>query len=113
MEGDIQASAAPLEDTPRGTLRLTCRISSGQAYLAPLLARFLTRYPGTVASILIADRAVNLIEERVNLATRITNSLDLNLIARKLAVCRSVVCASLDYLQQHGAPKKSRGPDAA
>lgn len=67
MAGDIQASAATPEDTPRGTLRLTRSMSSGQAYLAPLLARFLKRYPGTAVSILMVDRAVNLIEERVDL----------------------------------------------
>ncbi|AMO99092.1 bacterial regulatory helix-turn-helix, lysR family protein [Collimonas arenae] len=107
MAGDIQSSAATPENAPRGTLRLTCSMSLGQAYLAPLLARFLKRYPGTAVSMLLVDRAVNLIEERVDLAIRITNSLDPNLIARKLAVCRSVVCASPDYLQEHGTPKKA------
>jgi DNA-binding transcriptional LysR family regulator len=105
MAGDIQSSAATPENTPRGTLRLTCAMSLGQAYLAPLLTRFLKRYPGTAVSMLLVDHAVNLIEERVDLAIRITNALDPNLIARKLAVCRSVVCASPAYLQEHGTPK--------
>ncbi|MNT57111.1 HTH-type transcriptional regulator DmlR [compost metagenome] len=37
---------------------------------------------------------------------RITNDLDPNLIARKLAVCRSVVCASPDYLAREGVPAR-------
>ncbi|AEK63030.1 LysR family transcriptional regulator [Collimonas fungivorans] len=105
MAGEIQASAATPQHTPRGTLRLTCSMSLGQAYLAPLLARFLKRYPGTAIDMLLVDRAVNLVEERVDLAIRITNALDPNLIARKLAVCRSVVCASPAYLDEHGTPK--------
>ncbi|MFC5474588.1 LysR family transcriptional regulator [Paraherbaspirillum soli] len=105
LAGKIQASAAPPDNTPRGTLRLTCSMSLGQAYLAPVLTRFLKQYPGTAVSMLLVDRAVNLIEERVDLAIRITNALDPNLIARKLAVCRSVVCAAPSYLQQHGTPR--------
>ncbi len=55
---------------------------------------------------MLVDRAVNLVEERVDLAVRITNDLDPNLIARKLAVCRSVVCASPEYLQREGVPAR-------
>ena len=55
---------------------------------------------------MLVDRTVNLVEERVDLAVRITNDLDPNLIARKLAVCRSIVCASPDYLQREGEPAR-------
>ncbi len=37
------------------------------------------------------NRAVNLVEERIDLALRITNELDPNLIARPLSTCASVV----------------------
>lgn len=104
MACDIQSSAATPENTPRGTLRLTCSMSLGQAYLAPLLTRFLKRYPGTGVDMLMVDRTVNLVEERVDLAIRITNALDPNLIARKLGICRSVVCASPAYLKERGTP---------
>jgi DNA-binding transcriptional LysR family regulator len=105
LAGDIQSSTVTPEDTPRGILRLTCSMSLGQTYLAPLLTKFLKRYPGTAVDMLMVDRTVNLIEERVDLAIRITNALDPNLIARKLAVCRSVVVASPAYLKEHGTPK--------
>ena len=105
MAGDIQSSAAASENTPRGTLRLTFSMSMGQTYLVPLLTRFLKRYPGTAIDMLMVDRTVNLIEERIDLAIRITNALDPNLIARKLAVCHSVVVAAPSYLQEHGTPK--------
>ena len=47
---------------------------------------------------------MNLVEERIDLAIRITNELDPNLIARPLGHCDSVVCASPAYLAAHGAP---------
>ena len=48
------------------------------------------------------NRAVNLVEERIDLALRITNELDPNLIARPLSTCASVVCAAPAYLAAHG-----------
>jgi DNA-binding transcriptional LysR family regulator len=51
------------------------------------------------------DRTVNLVDERIDLAIRTSNDLDPNLIARRLSVCRSVVCASPAYLREHGTPR--------
>ncbi|HEX8592379.1 MAG TPA: LysR substrate-binding domain-containing protein, partial [Pseudomonas sp.] len=56
----------------------------------------------------IADRAVNLAEDGIDLAIRVTNSLDPNLIARKLGECASVICASPSYLKANGTPSHPR-----
>jgi DNA-binding transcriptional LysR family regulator len=53
---------------------------------------------------MLLDRTVNLVEERIDLAIRISSDLDPSLIARKLAVCRSVVCAAPAYLARCGEP---------
>lgn len=52
------------------------------------------------------NRAVNLVEQRIDLAIRITNALEPNLIARQLASCASVVCAAPSYLAAHGTPRR-------
>jgi len=56
--------------------------------------------------LLALDRTVNLVEERIDLAIRMTNRLEPNLIARPLGVCRSIICATPDYLARHGLPRK-------
>ncbi|PHV11545.1 LysR family transcriptional regulator [Chitinimonas sp. BJB300] len=101
---DIQSQGVTPEDAPRGMLRLTCSLSLGQAFLARTVTAYLKRYPATNVDLWLVDRTVNLVEERVDLAIRITSQLDPNLIARKLATCRSVVCTSPAYLQAHGTP---------
>jgi DNA-binding transcriptional LysR family regulator len=51
------------------------------------------------------DRFVDLVEEGIDLAIRITRQIDSHLIARPLAEARLVVCASPKYLKAHGTPK--------
>ncbi|WP_206019464.1 substrate binding domain-containing protein, partial [Pseudomonas viridiflava] len=103
------ADAMPLAadtqvDEPRGMLRIACSQSLAQAVLAPAVTAYLQRYPGTSVDLLIGNQAVDLVGERIDLAIRITNQLDPNLIARPLGTCDSVVCASPDYLATHGTP---------
>lgn len=90
--------------TPRGQLRVTCSYSLAQHFLIPAVNAYQTHWPDVAVDILLQDKAVNLVEERIDLALRITGELDPNLVARRLGVCRSVVCASPHYIQQHGKP---------
>lgn len=89
---------------PQGTLRVACSQSLAQVWLVQAVAAFVERYPAVKIDLLVSSEAVNLVEERVDLALRITNQLDPNLVARQLGTCHSVVCASPAYLQQHGTP---------
>jgi len=92
-------------DTLRGALRITCSQSFAQAWLVHRVSEFIARHPGVSVDLLVNSEAVNLVEERIDLALRITNQLDPNLIARRLGVCRSVVCATPAYLRRHGTPQ--------
>ncbi len=104
LADELQSVSAAPDDAPRGLIRMTTAMSFGQAHLTPAVAAYVKRYPGTAVDLMVVDRAVNLVEERIDLAIRITNELDPNLIARRLSVCRSVVCASPAYLREHGTP---------
>lgn len=101
--------AAPPEepDTPHGLLRISCSQSLAQAALASAVPAYLHRYPRMKVDLQMNNRAVNLVEERIDLALRITNALDPNLIARRLASCDSVVCASPAYLAANGTPRRA------
>lgn len=90
----------------RGLLRVACAQSLAQEVLAPAITAFLRRHPLALVDLRIDSRAVNLVEERIDLAIRITNDLDPNLIARRLGDCASVVCAAPAYLAEHGTPAR-------
>jgi DNA-binding transcriptional LysR family regulator len=101
---DVQAAAGARTTSPSGRLRVTTSNSFAQAQLAQAVAEFLRRHPRAQVELVALERAVNLVEERIDLAIRITNQLDDTLVARRLATCRSAVCASPGYLAAHAVP---------
>ena len=105
MADAMQSVSRADEAAPRGTLRIACSQSLAQAWLVHALDDFTRLYPQVSVDLLVGSQAVNLVEARIDLALRITNQLDPNLIARQLAVCRSVVCASPVYLEKQGTPQ--------
>lgn len=89
---------------PRGVLRISCSQFIAQCVLPQVLQQFLTDYPHILIDIHISNDAVNMIEQRIDLAIRISNNLDPNLIARTLGYCSSVLCATEQYLAKAGTP---------
>jgi DNA-binding transcriptional LysR family regulator len=75
-------------------------------HLPPLLTPFLEQYPDLILDLDLSDHLLNLVESGFDLALRIGNLQDSNLVARPLAPIRFVLCASPDYLTKHGVPEK-------
>lgn len=90
---------------PRGAIRLTLPLSYGVKRLAPLLLDFSQRYPGIRLDMIYTDRHVNLIEEGVDMAIRITNRLTSTDVVRKLGTAQIYVVASPGYLARRGCPQ--------
>lgn len=89
---------------PSGVLRINAPLTFGVRHLAPLWGRFADKYPRVSLDISLNDRIVDLVEEGYDLAVRITNLPSSQLISRKLASTRTVLCASPEYLRRRGAP---------
>jgi DNA-binding transcriptional LysR family regulator len=90
---------------PRGVLRLNAPVSFGSRQIAPMLSAFTRQYPQVTIELGLIDRYVNLAEEGWDLAIRIGSLSDSSLIARRIAPCRTVVCAAPSYLAAHGTPR--------
>ncbi len=89
---------------PRGTLRLTASVSFGVGYLAPAIAEFRLRFPQLRFDVELSDRAVDIVDEGIDLAIRIGDIGSHALISRRIGVSRLVCCAAPSYLAQHPAP---------
>jgi DNA-binding transcriptional LysR family regulator len=104
LADELQSAGQQASASPSGTLRIASSQSFAQAWLARAVAAFVELHPGVAVDLQVSSQAVNLVEERIDLAVRITNQLDPNLIARRLATCHSVLCAAPAYLARHGTP---------
>jgi DNA-binding transcriptional LysR family regulator len=93
---------------PRGEVVVTAPIVFGRLHVLPVICEFLRVYPEVNVRLVLGDRIVNLLEDRVDLALRIGALPDSGLTSTTLGRIRRVVCASPTYLGEHGIPRQPR-----
>ncbi|MBB1200623.1 LysR family transcriptional regulator [Enterobacteriaceae bacterium 89] len=104
----VQAADSAVERlraAPSGTLRISAPTTFGACVVAPGVATFLQRYPDVRVELDLSNRVVNLVEEGFDIAIRIGELRDHDLVAKPLCQYRMVICASPDYLTRYGSPK--------
>ena len=101
---EIEAYTRDTQCALSGTIRLAAPLSFGLKHLSPAILDFAADHPGVEFDIDFNDRVVDLVGEGMDLAIRIGNLPDSNLIARKLAPIRTVAVASPAYLNTYGIP---------
>ncbi len=101
---EVMALSDTQSATPRGLLRITIPEAFAQQVVHPLMPAFLARYPEVDVQLIITDRMVDLYEEAVDLAIRITDAPPPGLAGRPLMPSPHLVCASPHYLATRGTP---------
>jgi DNA-binding transcriptional LysR family regulator len=101
---EAEASAGRRQQ-PAGVLRVNCSVAFGQMQIVPRLKRFLDRYPDIKIDLTMSDHFVDLVEEGIDLAIRIGNFIDRNLITQPLGKARFVAVGAVDYLEKFGEPQ--------
>jgi DNA-binding transcriptional LysR family regulator len=104
---DTERSLSRASSAPRGRLRVSAPMSFGLMHLGPLLPEVLAQWPELSLDVDFTDRFVDLVEDGVDLAIRITSELpdSATLTVRRLARAQRVVCASPAYLRERGIPE--------
>jgi DNA-binding transcriptional LysR family regulator len=97
--------AGALQSTPRGTLRVYTATHI-IPFIAPVVGEFLASYPEVKVDLTMGEPNVDLIEERFDVAIRLTPPPDSSLIIRSLATWRHVLCCSPGYLETHDRPQQ-------
>jgi len=94
-----------LKSRPRGPLKVSLPQSLGIKYFGDAIATFAATYPEVELDVSLDDRLVDMAAEGFDLVVRIGSLKDTSLIARRLADCPLVLCASPSYLAKCGAPQ--------
>lgn len=102
---EAEAYVSQLSEKVSGILRITAPIGFSRKHIGPFLPEFMRQYPDLSVEINLRDDIVDIVGESIDLAIRIAELDDSSLVARKLAPCRRVICASPDYLRNRGTPK--------
>ena len=100
--GETELSVA--RATPQGTLV----VSASQILtpvVAPVLCRFLLRHPTLRGDLRFADRVVRFAQEDVDVALRVGDVVDQDVVAHVILRPRWVLVASPAYLARKGAPR--------
>lgn len=95
-----------------GKLRIDVPSRIGRLVLAPALPDFLLAHPGVEIELGVTDRAVNLIEDRLDCVLRVGPLADSSLVARSIGELPLVNVASPAYLEQYGVPQTPDNLDA-
>ena len=90
---------------PRGKIRLTAPADAFDMSLPAMVADFARRYPAIELELVLTSRVVDLVGEGVDLAVRAGMLADSTLVARRIGVIDSVLCAAPSYLADRGRPK--------
>jgi DNA-binding transcriptional LysR family regulator len=107
--GEAERAASGEYSAPKGALIITAPIVFGRLHVLPVAIAFLKAYPDVNIKIVQADRLLNLLEERVDLAVRIGELPDSGLVAMMVGAIRRVTCASPAYFAERGAPQSPDG----
>lgn len=95
---------AQVQTEPRGLVRISCPITLAQSGVGVLVSQFMRRYPAVQIDMRILNRAVDLIEEGIDLALRVRPVIEdsTTLVAKQLAIARGVLVASPEQLRRQG-----------
>jgi len=100
-----ETGLADERQVPRGLLRISVPLSFGLRHLLPLLMDFNVTYPEVSTDLEFTDDRVNLVEQGLDMAIRITPRLDPLDVARRIGSSKLLVVAAPEYLRRHGEPQ--------
>lgn len=104
----LERSLSESRDIPRGLLRINAGFGFGRRHLAPIISDFVKTWPEVEIILHLSDRPLDLTEHALDIGIRFGTPPDSRIIARKIAANRRLLCASPDYLAQHGSPGQPR-----
>lgn len=104
---ELDATITEQTSEPRGLVRVSAPRNLGETTLAPAIFEFAAKNPQISIDLRLEDRFVDLVEEGIDVALRITTLTDSSLIARRIADVGHAVYAGPELLARVGMPHRA------
>ncbi|WP_459615597.1 LysR family transcriptional regulator [Bordetella sp. 2513F-2] len=104
--GRAKQEASSFQESAKGLLRVSLRVSAGAAMIVPALEGLLKAYPELTIDVTLTDQRCDLIAENIDVAVWIGSPPNADIVARKISPSQRMLCASPEYFRQHGTPRK-------
>ena len=101
----VRFSLGEQRGKPQGELRITTTVAIGTNWLVPRLGAFLDLYPDVQLSVILSDDELDLSMREADVAVRMREPSQADLVRRKLFIVHYHLYASKDYIARRGAPQ--------
>lgn len=91
--------------TPKGLLRVNATLGFGRSHVAPVISRFVRKFPQVEVQLQLSVNPPPLTEDAFDVCIRFGEPPDARVYARRIAHNRRLLCAAPSYLARHGTPK--------
>ncbi|MCG6122039.1 MAG: LysR family transcriptional regulator [Microvirga sp.] len=108
MKMRLETTRARLSETserPSGLLKVTTTVGLGSLWLTQRIAEFLDLYPDINVELLLSNEELDLAMREADVAIRLRQPTQPDLIQRRLFTVHFHVYASADYIKRFGEPK--------
>jgi DNA-binding transcriptional LysR family regulator len=100
-----EADVSSARDKPKGHLRINSSTGFARQTLLHAVPAFLQRYPEVTVDLTLTDRLIDPVAEQIDIVIRGSPSAGSDLVVRKLAEGRRLICAAPSYLARAGTPR--------
>jgi DNA-binding transcriptional LysR family regulator len=102
---DLEQALGSSKASPRGLLRVSATLGFGRMHVAPVISRFVRRYPEVEVQLQLSADAPPITEDSFDVCIRFGAPVDGRVVAKRIAPNRRLLCAAPSYLSRRGMPK--------
>lgn len=101
----VRTKLTDSKEKPNGDLRVSTTVGLGSSWLAPRINEFLDHYPDIRLHLILTDEELDLSMREADVALRLRQPQQSDLVQRRLFTVHLHVYAAPDYLKRHGTPR--------
>ena len=102
---DAKSEASSFQQSVKGTLRISLRVSAGTTVIVPALPSFLSQYPDLDLDVTLSDERLDMVTNNLDLAVWMGHLPNSEIVGRRLSPAQRIVCGAPSYFKRRGRPK--------